>query len=204
PRPVHAAYPARRSSALDATGLTNDATGTVVTVGASDTILTGDLVATRWVNNAGSISYAYAQTVASTVSGKRFNRTSGPNLASPISNITSPQAVTAGYGVQWAVTFDATGLSNDATGTVVTVGASDTILAGDLVATRWANNAGSISYAYAQTVASTVSGKRFNRTSGPNLASPISNITSPQAVTAGYGVQYKVTFKATGLGALDV
>src|SRR5205085_4024092 len=97
----------------------------------------------------------------------------------------SSDLVTAGYGVQWAVTFDATGLTNDATGTVVTVGASDTILTGDLVATRWVNNAGSISYAYAQTVASTVSGKRFNRTSGPNLASPNSNSTHLRAAAAG-------------------
>src|SRR5207249_2229972 len=123
---------------------------------------------------------------------KRFNRTSGPSLSSPISNITSPQSVTAGYGVQWAVKIGGGGLSNDATGTVVTVGASDTIAAGDLAATRWVNNAGSISYSYAQTVESTVGGKRLNRTSGPSLSSPISNITSPQSVTAGYGVQWAV------------
>src|SRR5207247_5516876 len=89
----------------------------------------------------------------------RYNRTSGPTPASPINNITSSQSVTAGYGVQWAVTFDATGLTGDATGTVVTVGASDTIAASALPATRWVNDGDSISYAYGQTVTSSVAGK---------------------------------------------
>ena len=100
------------------------------------------------------------ETVASTTTGKRYalGTVTGPASGFSAGGV---QSVTAGYGVQWAVSFDATGLSNDATGTVVTVGASDTILAGDLVATRWVNNAGSISYAYAQTVASTVSSLLF-------------------------------------------
>src|SRR5439155_25164991 len=175
PRSVSASYGVQWAVSLDASGLTGDASGTVVTVGASDTIAAGSLPATRWVNDGGSISYSYAQTVGSSVDGKRFNRTSGPSPTSPISGIGSPQSVTAGYGVQWAVRFAASGLGADASGAVVSVGATPetygpTAFASSSTVDYWVNNAGSLSYSYADPVGSSVTGKRYNLTNTPGTS----------------------------------
>jgi hypothetical protein len=128
------------------------------------------------------------------VTGKRYNLTNTPGTS--VSNVTSAQAVSATYGTQWKVTFAATGLGSDATGTVVAVTSGGTISAAQLgttAADRWVNNNGSIAYTYTDPVSSTTVGKQYNKTSGPTPASPISNIASPQSVTAGYDDRYPTT-----------
>ena len=76
------------------------------------------------------------------------------------------KTVTANYQLQYAVTFSATGLDTDASGTVVTVGTSDYIAAGSLPAVRWIDNNGSIAYTYSDPVGSSTPGKQYNKTSG--------------------------------------
>jgi hypothetical protein len=122
---------------------------------------------------------------------------SPPNTSNPVSvTMNRARSITANYQLQYSVTFDATGLGGaDVTqsATVVTVGASDTISVAALPAVRWVNDGGSISYSYSATVSSSTAGKEYDKTSGPTPASPISNIASPQSVTAAYGDRYPTT-----------
>ena len=58
----------------------------------------------RWVTSGDTISYVYTDPVSSTTAGKQYNKTSGPTPASPITNITSAQSVTAAYGDRYPTT----------------------------------------------------------------------------------------------------
>src|SRR5207244_1832031 len=168
----------------------------------------GDRKGVGWGDAASHLTnYGYNQTVSSTTTGKRFNRSSGPTPAT-ISNLSAATTVTAGYGAQWLVTFAATGLGG------VAVTQADTVVSGTDVgsaitvaqlgtanAQRWFDAASNLTnYGYNQTVSSTTTGKRFNRSSGPTPAT-ISNLSAATTVTAGYDTQYKVSFDQSGIGS---
>jgi hypothetical protein len=174
------------------------AVGTSHISGASD----GD-----WFNSgatAGVTADEYAPIDAG--SRYRFNAWSGASTATSMSTsvtMTSPKSLTAGYVKQWKVTFGATGLDGDATGTVVTVG-STTISAPQLgtgAADRWVDDGGSIGYSYTALVTSSVAGKQYSKTSGPTPASPIASVTAARTVTAGYGDEYPTTVENLGIAA---
>jgi hypothetical protein len=167
---------------------------TVLTVG-SNTYTASQLPVTLNFASGSSVAYAYSTPVSSTTAGKRYVNTSTTGPASPIT-VTANTTVTGNYTTQYRVTFAATGLTADATGTVLTVGGSDTIPVSDLgtaAAERWFNAGSNVSYSYEQVVGSSVSGKRYNRSSGPTPASPINGIGAPASVTAGYTQQFQLT-----------
>ncbi len=119
------------------------------------------------------------------------------NGVNPITiNLNANHTAMAHYTLQYAVTFDESGLS-DPTGTVVTVdGVTKALI--DLPFTKWVNNGASVSYLYNTIINSGTLGKRFRLGSVTGSASPIT-VTAPATVTAAYITQYSVTFGQTGL-----
>ena len=109
---------------------------------------------------------------------------------------------TAHYILQYAVIFNQTGLSADATGTVATVNGS-TKTYSDLPYYLWVDNGGSVTYSYSVTVSSSITGKRFGRVSISGPGTPIM-VTGPTTVTGNYATQYMVTFAQTGLDSTAI
>ena len=177
------------------TGLSSDATGTIVTVnGGAKTF--ADLPYTLWVDSGGSVTYSYSSPVSSSVSGKRFrlNSVSGPT--SPIT-VSGPVTVTGNYVTQYLVTFAQTGLDSTAIGTVVTVNGSAKTYSG-LPFNWWVDCGATVTYSYSSTVSSSVTDKQFMLT-GVNCPPSQFVVTGPVTITGSYCIQYKVTFQQTGL-----
>jgi hypothetical protein len=176
-------------------GLTSDATGTVVTVNGNAKTF-ADLPYSLWVDAGNSVTYSYTSIVSSSVSGKRYSLSSVSGPASPIT-VSGALTVTGIYCVQYSITFGQTGLDSTATGTVVTVN-SDAKTYSQLPYTIWVNAGSSVTYSYNSPVSSSTSGKRFrlNTVTGPT--SPIT-VTSSIMITGNYVIQYSVTFSHSGL-----
>jgi hypothetical protein len=186
-------YVTQYSATFNQTGLSSDATGTIVTVSGSPQTL-AQLPYVLWIDNGGSVTYSYNSVVSSSISGKQYRRTSVSGPSSPIT-VTGPVGVTGNYVPQYRVTFTQTGLDSTATGTIVTVNGS---AYATLPYSFWVDSGSSISYFYNSIVASSTTGKQFrlNTVSGP--ISPIT-ITESTTVTGNFVVQYLVTFAQTGL-----
>lgn len=177
------------------TGLSADASGTVVTVnGVPKTF--ADLPYSLWVDESSIITYSYEAIVSSTISGQQFRLDSVTGPPSPIT-VTGPTTVTGNYVTQYLVTFTQTGLDAAATGIVVTVdGVPKTFP--DLPFSKWVDSGATVTYSYETTVFSTVSGKRFRLNSITGPTSPIT-VTAPTTVIGNYVTQYLVTVAQTGL-----
>jgi len=188
-------YVTQYSVAFGQTGLSSDASGTVVTVNGSSKAY-GDLPYTYWVKGGSSVTYSYSSTVSSSVTGKRFRlgSTSGPS--SPIT-VTGPVTVTGNYVIQYLVTFTQTGLDSTATGTVVAVNGSAKTY-GDLPYSFWADCGSWVTYSYNSIVTSSVSGKQF-RLIAVQCPPPGFSVTGPTTITGVYCAQYLVTFAQSGL-----
>jgi len=106
---------------------------------------------------------------------------------------------TAHYITEYSVLFTQTGLSSNATGTVVTVNGNTKSL-GDLPFTLWVDSGSSVTYSYNSPVSSTVSGKRFRLDSVTGPVSPIT-VSAPATVAGNYKTQYylKVSTDPTGI-----
>ena len=105
--------------------------------------------------------------------------------------------VTATYETRWQVNFGQSGIGNDATGTVLTVGAS-TYTSSQLPQTNiWVDDG--TAYSYTPTVTSIVTGKQYVSTGVTGgLASPIK---ASGSATAAYKTQYQVSFAANPIDA---
>jgi hypothetical protein len=104
---------------------------------------------------------------------------------------------TAHYITQYSATFNQTGLSSDATGTIATVNGAPQTLA-QFPYVLWVDNGGSVTYSYNSVVSSSISGKQYRRASVSGPTSPIT-ITGPATVTGNYVTQYLITFNQAGL-----
>ena len=177
------------------TGISSDATGTVVIVDGSNKAY-GDLPFNKWVDSGSSVTYSYSSPVSSTVTGKRYrlNGVTGPS--SPIT-VTGPATVVGNYVTQYMVTFAQTGLDSTATGTVVTVNSSAKIYS-NLPYSFWADYGSSVTYSYSSIVSSTVTGQRFSLAAIHCPPSPFT-VTGPTTITGEYCKQYQVTFAQSGL-----
>jgi hypothetical protein len=140
---------------------------------------------------------AYATISPLTVTGASgtqciFNGWSGDatGSSSPSNPIlmNAPKVANATWTAQYFVTFSQTGLDGSATGIVVTVNGSAKAY-GALPFTLWVDNGASVSYSYASTLSSSVSGKRFDLVSVTGLGSPIT-VTGSVTVTGNYNVMY--------------
>jgi uncharacterized membrane protein len=194
-RTATAHYVTQYAVVFNQTGLSSDATGTVVTVNGSVKAFAG-LPYTLWVDSGGSVTYSYNSIVTSSVSGKQFrlNSVSGPT--SPIT-VSGPVTVAGNYVTQYLVTFAQTGLDSTATGTVVTVNGSAKTFA-DLPYNWWVDSGATVTYSYSSIVSSSITDKQFRLT---GVYCPLGQfvVTGPVTITGGYCIQYKVTFRQTGL-----
>jgi len=106
-------------------------------------------------------------------------------------------SVTGHYKIQYLVTFSQTGLSAEASGTVVTVDGVPKTLA-DLPYSLWVDENSVVTFSYEAIVSSIISGQQFRLDSVTGPMSPIS-VTASTTVTGNYVVQYSITFDQTGL-----
>jgi PKD repeat protein len=102
--------------------------------------------------------------------------------------VNEPKTVTANYVHQYQVTFTQTGLSSDASGTVLTVNGTP-LTYSNLPYSIWVDENSIITYAYENTVLSTVSGKRFILLSVTGPSSPVT-VTNDVTITGNYKTQY--------------
>ena len=129
-----------------------------------------------------------------------FTAWSGDSTStSPSASISmnGPKTVTAGWKTQYQATFNQAGLNNDATGTVLTVGAT-TYTYGQLPQTGiWVDDG--TTYSYTPTVTSSVTGKQYISTSVTGgLTTPIH---ASGSTTGNYKTQWQVTFTVSPPGA---
>ena len=124
--------------------------------------------------------------------------TASPNSTNPVSVVMDqPRSITTNYIVQWLQTFTASGLTSDASGTVVVIGAASQNFA-DLPFSKFVDQGATVGYAYTSPVSSTISGKRYRlgSVSGPGTGYVVSG---PNTVTGNYIAQWQLTFTASGL-----
>jgi hypothetical protein len=171
----------------------------IVTVNGTDQYLNTPLFS-DWFDDGSTISYSFHSPVASTMAGKRYLLINSPAPASPFSVNGAPVTLNASYKAQYQLTFAATGLAGDATGTIVTVN-SNSKMATDLPYSDWFDGGSTVTYAYADPVPSTASGKRYALTTPPpSPASPIT-VSGAATINAAYKVQWQITFAQGGLGS---
>ena len=159
-----------------------------------------------WVDSGATVTYNFVNPVTSSNTGEqyRLNSTAGPASGFTVSG---PTTLTGNYVAQYQVTFAQTGLNlADASGNLVTY----TVTNGQYSGTPspiplsggsiWVDNGASITYSFANIVASNSGGKqyRLNSTIGPG--SPFYPAPS-FTLTGNYVTQYMVTFSSSGLGA---
>lgn len=180
------------------TGLSSDATGTVVTVNGNAKTLS-NLQFEMWVDTDSQVSYSYEAIVSSTTANKqyRFDGVTGP--ASPVT-VTSAITVTGKYVTQYLITFAQTGLEGTSTGNVVTVDGNAKTL-DDLPFIMWVDSGNSVVYSYVDPVSSSMAGKRFALVNVTGSVSPIT-VTEPVAVTGNYKIQYYLTM-STNYGTVS-
>ena len=159
-------YVAQWRQTFSQTGLTADATGTVLTVD-GDAKTLAHLSFSKFVDAGLTVSYLYTDPVTSSVADKQFRLASvtGPPAGYTVSSATT---VTGNYVAQWLQTFSQTGLTADTTGTVVTVDGDAKTLA-NLSFSKFVDAGLTVSYLYTDPVTSSVADKQFRlaSVSGP-------------------------------------
>ena len=188
-------YVTQYSTLFTQTGISSDATGTIVTAN-GNSIAFSNLPYTLWADSGSSVTYSYNSPVSTSISGKRYrlNTVTGPT--SPIT-VTSSTTVTGNFVTQYSVTFAQSGMDSSASGTVLTANGSLETFS-SLPYTLWVDSGTSVKYSYNTPVSSSISGKQFQLTSVTGPTSPII-VTSANTVTGNYVIQYLVTFTQTGL-----
>jgi len=196
PQTVTGSYTTQYKLTFAQSGLDNTATGTVVTVNSAAQTYSNLPYTTGWINSGSTVTYSYNNPVTSSTTGKQFRLNSVTGSASPIT-VSSPATITGNYVVQWQVTFQQSGLSSDATGTVLTVGAN-TYSYGQLPQTGvWVDDG--TTFSYASTVAVSGGTKQYAWTS--NTGGLTSPVNAPGTVTGNYKIQYRVTFAVSPSGS---
>src|SRR5271157_503494 len=203
---VTGVYKAQYKVTFAQSGLTSDASGTVVTVDSVDKAY-GDLpFTTDWIDSGSSVTYSYSSPVASTGSPTdtqyRWASTSGlDTLQTDTLTVSGAGTVTGTYVTQYKVTFAQSGLTSDASGTVVTVDNVDKAY-GDLPFSKWVDNSSSVSFSYSASVSSSVTSKQYVLTeiSGNATSSPLT-VNSAVTVIGNYETQYFITVNANGHGS---
>src|SRR5438876_212702 len=155
-----------------------------------------------WYDAGTSLSYAYSSPIATSPAvGKQYVLIQNPGTSYTVN---AGQTITGTYKTQWQVTFTASGVSSDYTGTVVTLGGSN-IAASSFVSfvyTFWADNGSPTgSVTWAPTIGSTINGKRYSLGSFSTTPAVLpATATGPLGLSATYTTQYQVTFTQTGIG----
>jgi uncharacterized repeat protein (TIGR02543 family) len=125
--------------------------------------------------------------------------------ASTTFTITAPSSITWNWMTQYLQTFGGSGLGGDATGSLMSFsviggsysGATSPIgLAGGFI---WVDSGATVTYAFVDPVASSVTGKQYRLGSVTGPASGYT-VSGANTLTGNYVAQYLVTFKQSGSG----
>ena len=172
-------------------GLSSDASGTVVTAfGVAKTY--GQLPNSTWVDSDGSVTFSYASTVSSSVSGKQYVLT-GANASSPLT-VSGATKITGSYKTQYQVTFTVSpseGGSTNPSGSNVWEDAGSTISItttpnAGYTFSSWSSNTGSITF------------------SNPNSASTTATISRTGTITASFAINtFTISASAGANGAIS-
>jgi hypothetical protein len=165
-------------------GLDSSASGTVVIVNGVPEPY-NNLPYSLWVSSGNSVTYSYSATVSGST-GKRFALTGVTGPASPIT-VNNAVTVTGNYKTQWQVTFQQSGLSSDATGTVLTVGTNTYTYSTFPTGAIWVDDG--TTYSYTSPVPAGT-GKQYVLT---GVTGPTSPIHSSATVKGNYEIQYYLT-----------
>src|SRR5207247_2023870 len=138
-----------------------------------------------------TVTYAYADPVASTVAGQRYTLTTlAPSPASPIT-MSGAATIAGTYKIQFQLTFAQTGIGADSAGTVVTV-AGNPKTAGDLPFSAFYDPGATVTYTYADPVAGTGTGTRCAlQTPAATPASPMT-VSGAAPITGTYTTQFQL------------
>src|SRR5207237_4696493 len=102
---------------------------------------------------------------------------------------------------QFQLTFAQSGIGGDSTGSVVTINGSVTKTAAQLPFSAFFDSGATVTYTYADPVASTVAGQRYTLTTpAPSPASPIT-MSGAATITGTYTAQFQLTVVDTALAA---
>jgi len=172
---------------FEQTGIPSDVTSDVTVGGVKH-----PLPYSEWFDMGATVCFAYEDSVAGAAGTQYVLTSTSPTTGFKVSGTTT---VTANYKTQYQVTFGQSGLSGDATGTVLQVNS----LTQSLPYSVRVDDGGSISYSYATTVSSTVTGKQYVLT-GVAESGSTSLVTGPVTVTGNYKTQYWISFAQTGVG----
>jgi hypothetical protein len=156
-RTAVASWKTQYTVAFGHSGLDASVSGTVATLNGSS-ITFGQLPYTVWVDGSSSATYAYGN-VSSSVAGKRFIQIGITGPPSPIT-VTSPVMVTGNYKTQYQITLNQSGVGNDFTGTIVTIGGSR-FSYGELPASFWWDSGSSHTFAFQSQLVVTTNGKWY-------------------------------------------
>nr|MDO8135853.1 hypothetical protein [Candidatus Njordarchaeum guaymaensis] len=100
-----------------------------------------------------------------------MNEIADPLETSTTVFVDKAKTVTANYVVQYAITFDQTGLSSSATGSVLTIDSTTKTFA-DLPYPEWVDSGKTVTYSYSNPVTSSILGEQFWLKSVSGLSSP--------------------------------
>ena len=189
-----ATYKTQYQVTFTATGLDSDAgSNTVLTLGGTNYAYNA-LPSSVYVDS--GTTFSWTATVSGG-SGKQFVET-GSSGASPIM---AAGTYSATYKTQWSVTFQQSGLSSDASGTVLTVGSSTYTYSTFPSSAIWVDDGTTFSYTSPVPAGS---GKQYVSTGVTGVSSPVH---SSGTVTGSYETQYQHTITsspATGSGYVTV
>src|SRR2546426_6074090 len=156
-----------------------------------------------------SISYSYNSAIASTSATKQYRWSTTAGTGSAAGRTTQSgsftasvnSSVTANYTTQFQLTFVQSGIGGDSTGSVVTINGSVTKTTAQLPFSAFFDSGATVTYAYADPVASTVAGQRYALTTPPpNPASPIT-VSGASTITGTYTSTDKRPVGQEGIGA---
>src|SRR5207247_2374940 len=139
-----------------------------------------------------TVTYAYADPVASTVAGQRYTLTTpAPSPASPIT-MSGAATIAGTYKIQFQLTFAQSGIGADSTGTVVTV-AGNPKTVGDLPFSAFYDPGVTVTYTYADPVASTLYALT---TPAATPASPMT-VSGAATITGTYTTQFQLALSVS-------
>lgn len=194
-----ASAPQTATVTFSASGLSSDASGTVLTVDGSAYTYSQLPVSFTWAVGS-THSFAWSDPV-SAGSGKQYTWVSTSGLSTARSGLINVPSgggsVQATYKTQYQWIFSASGLGSDASGTVVTVDGTNYAYS-SLPLTFWWDSGSPHSYSYQQYVSSTTSGKRYANHNPPSWSGTVSGSNS---LNPSYHVEYQLTISVSPSGA---